>query len=240
MKKVDLLQQQARKLLDYILRGDSGKSYTHAELAKEIEVERSLVTHMVNGSREIELSNIEMLEGIAGFEIFTIKNPEKLKKDESILMSEKIDKFGFFPILIQKIKSTIEGEYPKIRVETRYTNHYVSLNIFGDIVKERLHKNNLHLLFFKYIEIKGDPIFQIEYMISDTLLQSSISNLPWFTDFLKSYKPDNVSVTDFINGKAIINRNRPVYKFKELSDPEIESLADLSLAIFEIQCGLFK
>ena len=149
-------------------------------------------------------------------------------------------KFNFYYDLKSCIKSKIEKAYPpNTFVEERNKTQYVSFNILGDIVKQSIQKNNLHLLFFKYLEPAGSPSLKVELMVSYERLKRTLNKELWFNEMNNKYlSEDKASVTEFINGRTIISRNRPVYKMGDLSDSEIEDLAKIALAVVEIQLGL--
>ena len=257
--KFDLLQKRAVTALNYALQNvinkKTGKLFTQFDLADELKVGRALVNHIINGRRSFDLSKLELLERIIKTEIFTVTDPEILKDIDTIpkkftnnkdnitrqpesMMEEKLKSFIFYPLLLQSIKSIIEEKYTGIEVVVRPTTQYVSLNIFGNLVRKSINKSNLHLLFFRSIDVDGKPQFKCEFMISNDRLKKFDDAKPWYANLIDYLEEDNASVTDYIHGKPVINKKRPVYKIRELSDSEIESLANLSLAVFQTQMGL--
>lgn len=255
--KIQLLQHRAMQAINYALQNEiNGIKYTQASLARALNVKRSFINHIIKGRKPIELTRIVDLERIIGIPLFAVLDVEKFKnvgknkatfvkskmiqpKQKALLMEDNFQGFGFYNALKKDIKSTIEAKYP-VEVVYRNRSQYVSLNIFGHLVQRKLHKSNLHVLFFKFVKNSTSTKFKIEFMISRKLFQESLSDTLLLKG-LPAYIPnDDVIVTDYSTlGKQELKRGRPVYIIDKLSASEITSLADLSLAVFEIQCGLF-
>jgi transcriptional regulator with XRE-family HTH domain len=229
----------------------SGKLYTQSDIAAELDVKKSHISHIIKGRRSIEISRIEMLERIVGFEIYLVAAPLKLLDKPEITLSppdspehqqigdninNRPDQINYYPLLIQKIKSTILQKYPQVTIKERPTTQYLSLNLFGDLVDDKLKRNNLHLLFFK--PAKKFQL-KVEFMVPYDLMIKYISREKWSNDTPKCF-PDDAKVTDFTGGKPSIKRHRPVCIITGQSSIEFDKVAKLALAVFEIQCGLLK
>ena len=157
MNKSKLLQVRIQQLIDYVLhnttKGRSGP-YSQAELAEELKVPRSLITHIVKGRRTLKLSKLERLEELTGMEVFTIQNPElfgkttlkhlteeKVNLEVRTLMKSKFNGLEFYEDLLKAIRSQFEVDYPDVFIEERINSQqYVSLNIYGNIIREKLQK----------------------------------------------------------------------------------------------------
>ena len=255
MEKSNLLQLRAVQAIDhalhYIINKKTGKLYTQSDLATELHFEKSHLNHIIKGRRSIEISRIELIEKIVGFEIYIIAaSPKILEKPESILrpanewehrqIGDKIlvrlDQINYYSDLIHKIQSTILQKYPQVTIKERSTTQYISLNLFGELVENILKRNNLHLLFFK--PVKKSQI-KVELMVPYDLLIKAISHETWFNDTPICF-PDNAIVTDFTERKPSVKRHRPVCILTGQSSTEFDKVAKLTLAVFEIQCGLLN
>ena len=168
MEKSNLLQiravQAINHALNYVINKKTGKLYTQSDIAAELNVEKSHISHIIKGRRSIEISRIEMLERIVGFEIYLVAAPLKLLEKPEITLrpsdspehpqigdntNNRLDQINYYPVLIQKIQSTILQKYHQVKIKERLTTQYTSLNLFGKLVDDKLKRNNLHLLFFK-------------------------------------------------------------------------------------------